>query len=53
MTARPSAGAGTGVVAVQGSVVLVYWFVAGLGLVLGGALGLLPVTVVYRRLFRR
>lgn len=37
----------------QGSVVFTYWFVAGLGLVLGGALGLMPVMLVYRRLQRR
>lgn len=37
----------------QGSVVLVYWFVAGLGLVLGGGLGLLPMLLLYRRLLRR
>lgn len=49
---RP-AGGEPEVVGVQGSVVFVYWFVAGLGLVLGGAVGLLPVMVIYRRLFRR
>jgi hypothetical protein len=37
----------------QGSVVFVYWFVAGLGLVLGGGLGLLPWLWVYRRSMRR
>lgn len=37
----------------QGSVVFVYWFVAGLGLVIGGGLGLLPMLALYRRLMRR
>jgi uncharacterized membrane-anchored protein YhcB (DUF1043 family) len=41
------------VTAVQGSVVFTYWFVAGLGLVLGGALGMVPVLLVYRRLGRK
>lgn len=37
----------------QGSVVFVYWFVAGLGLAVGGGLGLLPVLALYRRLTKR
>lgn len=48
----PVAGAGEEL-GVQGSVVLTYWFIAGLGLALGGGLGLIPVLAIYRRWWRR